>query len=51
MERFPAVTPDGKHLFFTRDTMPGYNEDVYWVSAGIIAKLKAKAIQEPGFKN
>jgi hypothetical protein len=50
MERFPAVTPDGKHLFFTRDTMPGYNEDVYWVSAGIIAKLKAKDIQELGLK-
>ena len=36
MERFPAVSPDGKHLFFTRDT-PGFDEDVYWVSAGIIA--------------
>ena len=45
MERFPAVSPDGKYLFFTRDT-PGHDEDVYWVSAGIIGKLKAKAIQE-----
>jgi len=49
LERFPAVTPDGKYLFFTRDTnLPGYvyDEDVYWVSAAIIEKLKAKAIQE-----
>jgi len=50
MERFPAVSPEGKYLFFTRDTMPGYNEDVYWVSAGIIGKLKAKAIQEQRLK-
>jgi Tol biopolymer transport system component len=53
MERFPAVTPDGKYLFFTRDTnLPGYvyDEDVYWVSAGIIGKLKAKAIQEKRLK-
>lgn len=48
-ERFPAVSPDGKYLFFTRDT-PGYDEDVYWVSAGIIGKLKAKAIQEQRLK-
>lgn len=47
MERFPAVSPDGKYLFFTRDTnIPGYayDEDVYWVSAGIIEKLKAKGL-------
>lgn len=44
-ERFPAVSPDGKYLFFTRPT-PGHSHDVYWVSAGIIEKLKAKAIQE-----
>jgi hypothetical protein len=49
LERFPAVSPDGKYLFFTRDT-PGYDEDVYWVSAGIIGKLKAKAIQERRLK-
>ncbi len=49
LERFPAVSPDGKYLFFTRDT-PGYDEDVYWVSAGIIEKLKAKAIQERRLK-
>ncbi len=53
MERFPKVSPDGKYLFFTRDTnLPGYvyDEDVYWVSADIIGKLKAKAIQEKHLK-
>jgi Tol biopolymer transport system component len=45
LERFPVVTPDGNYLFFTRDT-PGRDEDVYWVSAGIIARLKAKAIRD-----
>jgi hypothetical protein len=39
-ERFPSVSPDGKYLFFTRWT-PDYDEDVFWVSAGIIEKLKA----------
>lgn len=49
LERFPAVSPDGRYLFFTRDT-PGHDEDVYWVSAGIIGKLKAKAIREKRLK-
>jgi Tol biopolymer transport system component len=44
MERFSALSPDGKYLFFTRWT-PDYDEDVYWVSASIIDKLKAKAIK------
>ena len=44
-ERFPAVSPDGKYLFFTRDNPP-HHDDVFWVSAGIIEKLKAKAIQK-----
>jgi hypothetical protein len=39
LERFPALSPDGRYLFFTRDT-PGFDEDVYWVSAGIIGKLR-----------
>lgn len=43
------VSPDGKYLFFTRPT-PGHSHDVYWVSAGIIENLKAKAIQEMRFK-
>lgn len=41
LERFPAVSPDGKYLFFTRDT-PGNDEDVYWVSAKIIDRLREK---------
>ncbi len=45
LERFPAVSPDGKFLFFTRDT-PDFDEDVYWVSAAVIEKLKMKAIRE-----
>ncbi len=49
LERFPCVSPDGKYLFFTRDT-PGHDEDVYWVSSAIIGKLKAKAIQEKRLK-
>ena len=35
------VSPDGKVLFFTQST-PGTDEDVYWVSARIIDKLKAE---------
>jgi hypothetical protein len=38
-ERFPSVTPDGKYLFFTRFVSRG-NEDVMWVSADIINKIK-----------
>jgi len=38
-ERFPAISPDGKYLFFTRWVVPG-NEDVMWVSASIIDRLK-----------
>jgi Tol biopolymer transport system component len=41
LERFPAVSPDGKYLFFTRDT-PDHDEDVYWVSAKLIDRLKEK---------
>lgn len=42
MERYSSVSSDGKYLFFTRDT-PGYDEDVYWVSAKIIDRLKEKS--------
>jgi hypothetical protein len=42
MERFSTLSPDGKFLFFTRDT-PGYDEDVYWVSAKIIDRLREKS--------
>ena len=41
MERFSSLSPDGKYLFFTRDT-PGFDEDVYWVSTGIIEKLRGE---------
>jgi Tol biopolymer transport system component len=39
MERFSTLSPDGKYLFFTRDTQ-GYDEDVYWVSSRIIERLR-----------
>ena len=38
-ERLPGVTPDGKYLFFTRWT-PDDNQDVFWVSAKIINRLR-----------
>ena len=37
-ERFPAVSPDGKYLFFTRWTERG-NEDVMWVKSTVIDEL------------
>jgi ankyrin repeat protein len=46
-ERLPGVSPDGKYLFFTRDNPP-HSQDVFWVSAAIIEKLKAKTVQEQG---
>jgi len=48
-ERFPSVTPDGKYLLFSRFVSRG-NEDVMWVSAGIIEKVKAKVCQDAGSK-
>ncbi len=39
-ERFPAVSPDGKYLFFTRSD-DDYDEGILWVSAAIIDSLKA----------
>lgn len=38
-ERFPYVSPDGKYLFFTR-WHGRDNEDIMWVSAKIINKIK-----------
>ncbi|MCB2196309.1 MAG: hypothetical protein KQH79_10635 [Bacteroidetes bacterium] len=43
-ERFPKVSPDGKYLFFTRFVSRG-NEDVLWVSADIIDKLRKENIK------
>lgn len=40
-ERFPAISPDGKYLFFTRWITRG-NEDVLWVNADIIEKIREK---------
>jgi Tol biopolymer transport system component len=37
----PRVTPDGKYLFFTRETR-GKDMDIYWVSSSIINKLSQK---------
>ena len=50
LERFPTVSPDGKYLFFTRWT-PDHDEDVFWVSAGVIEQLKAKTVQEQRLKS
>jgi Tol biopolymer transport system component len=43
IDRFPAISPDGKYLFFSRYN--GYNNDcdVFWVSANIIDRLKEKS--------
>ena len=38
-ERYPTVSPDDKYLFFTRDNPP-HDEDVFWMSAKIIDKLR-----------
>jgi len=53
-ERFPSVSPDGKYLFFTRWVARG-NEDVMWVNAEIISKIKTQvfaylALNEKMFK-
>lgn len=41
-ERLPGISPDGKYLFFTRWT-PDQDQDVFWVSAGIIDRLREKS--------
>lgn len=43
--RFPAVSPDGKYLFFTR-WVSDEDEDVFWVSSGIINRLKANIVSK-----
>jgi hypothetical protein len=45
----PGVSPDGKYLFFT-GPVAGRQADVFWVSAGIIEKLKAKVAKKQHFK-
>jgi Tol biopolymer transport system component len=39
LDRFPAVSPDGKYLFFTQRTRD-HDEDVFWVSTNIIERLR-----------
>ena len=41
-ERLPGISPDGKYLFFTRWT-PDQDQDVFWVSAGIIDRLNERS--------
>lgn len=36
----PYVTPDGKYLFFTSNRLNPDAGDIFWVSAGVIEKLK-----------
>jgi hypothetical protein len=42
-ERFAKVSPDGKYLFFGRNTGKGF--DIYWIHAGIIDGLKKQTIK------
>ena len=44
-ERFPAVSPDGKYLFFTRWVSTD-NEDIMWVSAKIIDEIKKEVLNK-----
>jgi Tol biopolymer transport system component len=37
----PRVTPDGKYLFFTRETR-GKAMDIYWASTAVIGRLRAE---------
>lgn len=43
-ERFAKVSPDGKYLFFGRNTGRGF--DIYWIGADIINELKKQAAKE-----
>ncbi len=43
-ERFAKVSPDGKYLFFGRNTGNGF--DIYWIGSGIIHKLKKQASKD-----
>lgn len=45
-ERFAKISPDGKYLFFGRNTGKGF--DIYWIDASIIHKLKKQL--NPGYK-
>jgi Tol biopolymer transport system component len=45
-ESDPSLSPDGRYLFFTRGHGGVEPQDIYWVSTGIIGKLKAEALKE-----
>ncbi len=42
-ERFPIVSPDGKYLFFMRQTE---TQDFYWVSTELIKQLKNQILDK-----
>jgi Tol biopolymer transport system component len=42
-ERFASVSPDGKYLFFGRNTGKGF--DIYWIDSLIIQELKSQWLQ------
>ncbi len=41
-EAVPSVTPDGKYLFFSRFNEENGLSNLYWVSTGVIEKLRPK---------
>ncbi len=41
--RFPAVSPDGKYLFFNRST-PAKHDDVFWTDAKIINHFRSPSL-------
>jgi len=41
--RFAAISPDGKYLFFTRYNGEIMSQDIFWVSANIIDRLREKS--------
>jgi hypothetical protein len=48
-ERYPGLSPDGKYFFFTRFTRfspPVYDNDIFWISAEIIDKLRDKSVEK-----
>jgi len=43
-ETFPAISPDGKYLFFTRWTNEENDMDIYWVSSEFLDRLREKSM-------
>lgn len=44
-ERFPSISPDGRYLFFARNTEENYS-DIFWVDAGIIELLRINKLKD-----